>query len=185
GGRRSLVIDGEGPEPNLHRRLGLPQGPGLAEVFSGEQPLAEAVFVSPARSNMSLLTAGGRDGTRSPLDGDRALDRLGASGDYEFIIVNLGATAMSDGVAGAVAELRQSTILVIDPERTKRRELSDLVHGFGGHDDVIAILLLTNAAAAAETKRLAARWWNRNRSNNSQSSYATSDVRQLRAKKPS
>ncbi len=179
-GRRSLVIDGEGPEPNLHRRLGLPQGPGLAEVVSGQQRLADAVFVSPTKANMSLLTAGGRDGTRVPLAGDRALDRLAAD-DYEFIIVNMGATAMSDGVAGAVAELRQSTILVVDPEKTKRRELNDLFHGFGGHDDVIAILLLTNAAAAAETKRLAARWWNRDRADDQDPPMAINPVSRLRA----
>lgn len=161
GGRRALVIDGEGSEPNLHRRLGLPQGPGLAEVYAGEERLAEAVFVSPTRANLSLLTAGGRDGSRSPLPGDRLLDRLGTAGDYEFIIVNLGAESMPDGIAGALAEMRESTILVLDPEKTKRRDLNDVFHGFGGHDDVIAILLLTKAAASAETKRLAARWWNR------------------------
>ncbi len=65
---------------------------------------------------------------------------------------------MPDGLASAVAELRGSTILVIDPERTKRTELSEFVHGFGGQDDVVAVLLLTEAAATAETGRLAARW---------------------------
>lgn len=180
GGRRALVIDGEGSEPNLHRRLGLPQGPGLAEVYAGEERLAEAVFVSPSRANLSLLTAGGRDGSRSPLPGDRLLDRLGTAGDYEFIIVNLGAESMPDGIAGALAEMRQSTILVLDPEKTKRRELSDVVHGFGGHDDVIAILLLTKAAASAETKRLAARWWNREGADEKKGGSMATPLRHLR-----
>lgn len=159
GGRRTLVVDGEGTDPNMHRRLGLPQGPGLAEVMNGKQPLAEAVFESQAKSEISVLTAGGSGGKRQSLPAKDALDQLGAG--YDFLIVNVGSTALLDGVASAVAEQRQSTILVFDPEKTKRRKLSELVHGFGGHEDVVAILLLTKAAAATETTRLADRWWRR------------------------
>ncbi|MGH1490164.1 MAG: hypothetical protein ACRBK7_12350 [Acidimicrobiales bacterium] len=161
GGRRALVVDGEGPKPNMHRRLGLPQSPGLAEVVDGGHALSDAVFESLAKSDVALLTSGGSDGSRQPLAAENALAQLGSG--YEFIIVTVSSTGLLDGVAGAVAEQRESTVLVLDPARMKRRKLSELVHGFGGHEDVIAIFLISKSAAAEETKRLAARWWKRAR----------------------
>lgn len=175
GGRRSLVVDGEGPEPNMHRRLGLPQGPGLAEVVTGQHDLPDTVFESQAKSKVSLLTAGGKDGAKTEIAANDPLERLGAG--YDFVIINVGSAALLDGVAAAVAEQRRSTILVIDPEKAKRRKLSEVVHGFGGHEDVIAILLLTRSAAAAETTRLAARWWSRKQANGSPKSEASGSKR--------
>ncbi len=183
GGRRSLVVDGEGPEPNMHRRLGLPQGPGLAEVVNGQEALPETVFESQAKSNVSLLTAGGKDGAKAEVTATNPLERLGAG--YDFVIINVGSTALLDGVAAAVAEQRKSTILVLDPEKAKRRKLSEVVHGFGGHEDVIAILLLTRSAAAAETTRLAARWWSRKPANGNNPKSETSALKPLRARQRS
>lgn len=171
GGRPTLVIDGERSEPNLHRRLGLPQGPGLNEVMLGHERLRDAVFKSTDRSDLALLTAGGTDGTRQHLAADDALERLGS--DYDFVIVNVGSTTLLDGVASAVAEQPRSTILVFDPQKAKRRDLGDLVHGFGGHEEVAAILLVTKSAGRAETRRLADRWWQRRSTNESGPARAT------------
>ncbi len=162
-GSTCLVVDGESREPNFHRRLGLSQAPGLAEVATGTSSIAEAVLEPQIKSRVSLLTSGGREGSREELPADTLLVQLQPV--FEFVIVNVSSTTILDGLGVEVAEQGQSTILVVDPERTKRRDLSELVHSFGGHQDVIAILLMTRSAAVAETKRLAVRWWKRNELN--------------------
>lgn len=160
-GRRTLVVDADRRDPSLHWWLSLPRQPGLADIATGEVTVPEAVFESEARAEVALLTAGG-DGRRvdgTDEAGDDLLDQLTAN--HDCVVVYVGADAALEGVAATVAGLRNSTVLVIDPERMTRRRLAELVHGYGGHEDVIAILLMTRAAAAAETKRLSVKSWTR------------------------
>lgn len=157
-GRRTLVVDGDRHDPSLHWWLSLPRAPGLDDVATERLAVSEAVFESEAKAEVSLLTAGG-DGDTEPSPTDDLLDTL--SPGYDCVVVDIGVDATLDGIAAEVAGLRNSTVLVIDPERTTRRRLAELVHGFGGHEDVVAILLLTRAAASAETSRLSARAWTR------------------------
>ncbi len=174
-GRRTLVADADRRDPSLHWWLSLPRRPGLEDIASGQVTVGDAVFQSEARAEVALLTAGGRgrgaddsgassrgqsnsDGQPFDTEAD-LLDELNA--DHDCLVAYVGADAALEGLASAVAGLRNSTVLVIDPERMTRRRLADLVHGYGGHEDVIAILLMTKAAAAAETKRLSARSWTR------------------------
>ena len=159
GGRRALVVDGGNAEPNIHRRLGLPMEPGLAEWMNGHGDLEDAVFESET-SPVSVLTAGHRQGDATTAAAPESLQVL--ANRYDLVIINVGSTQLLDGVAAAAAEQPKSTILVLDPDKTKRRGLGELVHGYGGHDGVVGILLLTRSAAATETTRLASRLWRRN-----------------------
>lgn len=157
-GRRTLVTDADRRDPSLHWWLSLPRRPGLEDIARGEVTVTDAVFHSEGRAEVSLLTAGGDGGPGVESDDD-LLETLSA--DHDCLVVYVGADAALEGVASTVAGLRNSTVLVIDPERMTRRRLAELVHGYGGHEDVIAILLMTKAAAAAETKRLSAKSWTR------------------------
>ncbi len=157
-GRRTLVADADRRDPSLHWWLSLPRRPGLEDIARGEVAVTDAVFQSEARAEVSLLTAGG-DGGQATEPDDDLLEQL--SEDHDCLLVYVGADAALEGIASTVAGLRNSTVLVIDPERMTRRRLAELVHGYGGHEDVIAILLMTKAAAAAETKRLSAKSWTR------------------------
>jgi len=170
-GRRTLVADADRRDPSLHWWLSLPRRPGLEDIARGEATVGEAAFRSEARAEVSLLTAGGDGDEGRDGDGDRGpggqptdsddhlLDTLGA--DHDCVLVYVGADAALEGIASTVAGLRSSTVLIIDPERMTRRRLAELVHGYGGHEDVIAILLMSKAAAAAETRRLSAKSWTR------------------------
>ena len=157
-GRRTLVVDADRRDPSLHWWLSFPRRPGLSDVADGTVSVRDAVFESEAKAEVSLLTAGGDGSTESDQpDDDDLLDDLAA--DHDCVVVYVKADTALEGVAATVAAQRNSTVLVIDPERMTRRRLAELVHGFGGHEDVIAILLMTRSAAAADTKRLSARTW--------------------------
>ncbi|MEM7323191.1 MAG: Wzz/FepE/Etk N-terminal domain-containing protein [Actinomycetota bacterium] len=158
-GRRTLVVDADPNEPAMHRWLALPRQPGLSEVAAGDDDLATVVFESQAGSELALLTAGGDEGPRDPIPTDRAMDLL--TPGYDCVVAYVGPAANLDGVAASIAALRRSTVLVVDPDRTTRRRLAELVHGYGGYEDVVAILLMTRSATKAETSRLSARWWKR------------------------
>ncbi|MEM9566065.1 MAG: hypothetical protein AAGA93_25825 [Actinomycetota bacterium] len=160
-GRPTLVVDGDPLDPSMHWWLGLPRRPGLQEVMAEDRSLADAVYRPVGRAEVSLLTAGGEGddpATRERETDGPILDRLPG---YACVVVSVGSDSPIDDVAASLIELRRSTVLVVDPERTTRRRLAELVHGYGGQEDVIAIILMANRAAVAETKRLAARSWER------------------------
>ena len=191
GGRRVLVADGEHVSPNMHRSLALTRSPGIEEVLAGEAPLASTVNESQSGGDVSLLTAGGEDtdgdmagdmgfaddraddGARARANGSEGtrrrpsfdartkqiLGRLRVG--YDVVLIHVGSNSSLNTLPKEVAGLRRSTILVIEPERTTRNQLRDLVHGSGGHEAVVAILLMDKAAIAADAKRLAGQRWER------------------------
>ena len=56
-GRKTVLVDGDMRRPSVHRVLGLPDSPGLAEVLRGETALGNALFSTPI-ANLWVIPAG-------------------------------------------------------------------------------------------------------------------------------
>ncbi len=158
-GRRALVVDGDPTSPTLDAKFGVGRSPGLAEVLSGTSTLQEAVHPLGDSGNLSLLTVGRGDGQRLSSDLTRFLGSARSSGRFDAIVVSLTSAAMPDGAAaGLEIGLDRPVVLVVDPTRTSRRQLGELLHAFGGSDEIGGLVLLTNETATIEIRRLANRW---------------------------
>ena len=62
-GRKTVLVDGDMRRPSVHRVLGLPDSPGLAEVLRGETALGNALFSTPI-ANLWVIPAGRGTGKR-------------------------------------------------------------------------------------------------------------------------
>jgi capsular exopolysaccharide synthesis family protein len=73
--RRIVLVDADLRRPSLHRLLGLPVQPGLADVLRGEAPLEEALVQLP-EYGLTVLPAGGRVDRQTELLGSQAMRRV-------------------------------------------------------------------------------------------------------------
>ena len=117
-----ILVDGDFRRPSVARHLGIPKGPGLANVLAGEVPLQGEIVQIVEYPNLYVLQAG--EAARNPtelLDTDHwkrlaeqlrrmfkyvVLDSppIAAVADYDLLL------AVSDGV-----------VMVIRPDHTKRQ----------------------------------------------------------------
>ena len=122
GDSRVLLLDGDFRRSSMHSRLGLPSGPGLAEVIAGECAFEDAVIQADQFPNLYILVRG----DAKTINPSELLDSPGwrmlckrAREEFEYIIVDSPPVA-----AVADFELIQvaadGTILVVRPEHTKR-----------------------------------------------------------------
>jgi Mrp family chromosome partitioning ATPase len=156
-----LVVDGDAASPTLDGQLGLTRSPGLTDVLSGRSQLPETVHHPDESSQVSVLTVGANAGARRWTSNDltRLFSYSRKARRFDGVVVSLTSAAMPDGVAlGMELGLHQAVVLAVDPTRTKRRQLGELIHAFGGPDEVCGLLLVTNETAAVEMRRLARRW---------------------------
>lgn len=117
-----VAIDANLRAPRLHDLAGGERRPGFAELLRTEVAVVEVTQGSAPRfiaagsevdDPMSLLTAGSLRPVLESVEG-------------ELIVVDLPA-ALRHGDAVAVAPATDATLVVIDPRRTRRRDLADLV----------------------------------------------------------
>lgn len=117
---RVLLVDGNFRRPGIHRVLGLPEQPGLADVLAGAKSLEDAA-ASTDIENLRVLTAG--------TPAHRTFERLGtdamgrvladAARDYDLVIVD-AAPAVVAGDALALANRVDASMLVVRALREKR-----------------------------------------------------------------
>jgi len=62
-----LLVDADLRRPAIHSRLGMPQGPGLAELLTGKCSFEEAVLRIEQLSNLFVLPSGGAIGNAGEL----------------------------------------------------------------------------------------------------------------------
>jgi capsular exopolysaccharide synthesis family protein len=62
-----LLVDADLRRPAIHSRLGLPQGPGLADILNGQCSLEDAVLRIEQLSNLFVLPSGGAVGNAGEL----------------------------------------------------------------------------------------------------------------------
>jgi polysaccharide biosynthesis transport protein len=87
--KRTLLIDADMRYPALQTNLGLPDGPGLAEVLNGGCSLADAVIQVPRIPRLYALRAGEADGRASDVVGPGILDVINqATRDYQFVVLD-------------------------------------------------------------------------------------------------
>ena len=122
GDSKVLLLDGDFRRSSMHSRLGLPSGPGLAEVITGECAFEDAVIQADQFPNLYIMVRGDTK-TINPSElldspGWRSLCKRTRQ-EFEYIIVDSPPVA-----AVADFELIQvaadGTILVVRPEHTKR-----------------------------------------------------------------
>jgi polysaccharide biosynthesis transport protein len=115
-----VVIDAE--RPNVAARFDV-DGPGLAEVLSGELPVAEAVR-RPRWLPVSVLPRGGDGESVGDLLQSEAMRRLQQTLLSESDFVFLAAPpVLSAADALALASLADAAVIVATPRRTSRRDL--------------------------------------------------------------
>jgi capsular exopolysaccharide synthesis family protein len=87
--KRTLLIDADMRYPELHILLGLPDGPGLAEVLNGGCSMADAVVPVPGIPHLYALQAGKAERRASDVVGPGILDVISeATRDYEFVALD-------------------------------------------------------------------------------------------------
>lgn len=126
-GKRTLLIDGDMRRPGLTTLLGLRSRPGLSELLRDTAPLEESVTARlqvGVMPNLDVLPCGNRPANPAELlSGQRLTDLLSwAGGQYEQIIIDSPpAPLASDTVIWG--RLTHGVILVLQPEKNKRREV--------------------------------------------------------------
>jgi capsular exopolysaccharide synthesis family protein len=122
GDSKVLLLDGDFRRSSMHSRLGLPSGPGLAEVIVGECAFEDAVIQADQFPNLYILVRG----DTKTINPSELLDSPGwrllckrTREKFDYIIIDSPPVA-----AVADFELIQvaadGTILVVRPEHTKR-----------------------------------------------------------------
>jgi succinoglycan biosynthesis transport protein ExoP len=87
-GRKTLLIDSDLRRSSVHRRLGLAQAPGLAEVLRGEKSLPEVIQTTSVEG-LSVVCAGKGDSRAVQKISQRIHDILEeAKSDFAFVLVD-------------------------------------------------------------------------------------------------
>lgn len=117
-----VLVDGDFRRPSIHYQLGLPLGPGLADVLKGSCTLGQALVHTAQFPNLYVLTAG--DGTANPtelLDSPR-WHRVCADLRSQF-----GYSIIDSPPVGRVADYDllqaacDAVVMVIRPDHTNRK----------------------------------------------------------------
>jgi len=131
GGRGTLVIDADLRRPSLYRLAGLPLGPGLAEVLSGQASL-DAVIVPGGEPDLFVLPAGAVALAAS--DADRLLDgpalgrTLSRLAERFEVVAVVAAPLGRFGDALTLGRLAEAVVLVPRLHRTQAAALAGAAH---------------------------------------------------------
>lgn len=116
-----LLVDADFRRPVIHEHLGIPEGPGLADLIRGKTSLQAAVIQVEQLPNLYVLTAGKeRSNPAEMLDSSRWLTVCAQIREsFEFIVVDAPPVA-----AVADYDLLQAVsdgvVVVVRPDHTKR-----------------------------------------------------------------
>lgn len=117
-----LLIDGDLRKPTIHRNVGVPQDPGLADVLQGSSTLEQALVRSEQLPNLYILPAGDRNANPAELLDSTAWRALAARVRKEFdyaMIDSPPIAAVADyDLIQAVCDV---VMLVVRPDHTPRK----------------------------------------------------------------
>jgi capsular exopolysaccharide synthesis family protein len=118
--RKVLLIDANFRKPSLHRVLGLPEGPGLADAL-GEGRDFKAFVQASATPNLDLLPVGSREHrVYERLSTQAMIDLLAKSrAHYDVVLVD-AAPAVVAGDGMALAQKCDASVLVVRALAEKR-----------------------------------------------------------------
>jgi capsular exopolysaccharide synthesis family protein len=125
--RRICIVDADLRAPRLQRLLGVPDGPGLSDVLTGESCLEDAM-VSLEDCQMTIVTAGRASGHPAELLGTAAMrstiDQLRSRFDH-IVIDTPSVIPLAD--VGVLAPLVDSVLLVVRAGVTRRPAIHDAI----------------------------------------------------------
>ena len=119
-GRRTLLIDADCRRPTQDRTYDLPDGPGLADVLSGQADLAAAI--RKTGGGLDILPCGHIPPNPAELlDSQALLDLLGrVAGDYDQVLIDSPPViAVTD--ARILAASCDASVLILRADRSTRR----------------------------------------------------------------
>jgi polysaccharide biosynthesis transport protein len=124
-GHRAILVDGDLRRPRVSRYLGLPDGPGLTDVLSGEAQLQDVVQTG-VDGRLTVLGAGPMPPDPEAVLGSPRMKTLldVVRGHWDYVI--LDAPPLLPVVDGAVlSALADSCLLVAHFGRTRREHLAE------------------------------------------------------------
>ena len=127
--RRVLAIDADLRNPRVHALLGLPPGPGLVEVLTGEASLQDALVDLP-EYHLTVLRAGHPYDRPAEMLGSAPMRRLVDTlrAQFDRIVIDSAPAIVSD--PGAIAPIVDGMLLVVRSGVTTRpaiaRSIADL-----------------------------------------------------------
>jgi len=124
-GGRVLLIDADLRRSQVHKALGLPNGPGLSAVLSGNETLESQITRSREVPNLFVLTAGAAPPYPAELLGSQKMSELIQQfrKDFDFVVID---TPPLISVTDAVILSRQvdGILLVVHSGKTNKGALS-------------------------------------------------------------
>jgi capsular exopolysaccharide synthesis family protein len=130
--RRVCIVDANLRHPRLHRLLGVPDTPGLADVLAGRVPL-DAAFVAVEAHHLTVLPAGTTPAHPAELLGTltmrRVLDAL--RGRFDIVLID-APTAVPLADVGILQPLVDSVILVVRAGVTTKPAIHDTIAALDG-----------------------------------------------------
>jgi capsular exopolysaccharide synthesis family protein len=121
--RQVLLVDADLRHARLHECLGIPRGPGLADVLAGEVSLEDAL-VSLSEYRVLALPAGKPHGRPAELLGSEPMRRLieGLARRFDRVVIDSAAAHFAD--AGVVEPMVDGVLLVVRAGRTARPSIA-------------------------------------------------------------
>jgi capsular exopolysaccharide synthesis family protein len=125
--RRTCVVDADLRHPQLQRLFGLPDGPGLSDVLTGEATLEEAL-VTVEDHRITILPAGRTCARPAELLGTTAMRRTLETlrSQFDRVVVDAPATTPLADV-GILTPLVDSVLLVVRSGTTSKPAIHDAV----------------------------------------------------------
>lgn len=137
-----LLVDADFAKPDVSKRLGMNEGPGLLDALAGKVDV-EACIVDTDVPQLAILPAGTRSVSDTELlasDGARAmLDRLAAANPRRIVIFD-SPPALAASPAAVLALHVGQTMMVVRADRTSEEDLRAAVAALDGCEHIQLVL---------------------------------------------
>lgn len=137
-----LLVDADFAKPDVSKRLGIGEGPGLLDALAGQIDV-EACIVDTDVPQLAVLPAGTRSVSDTELlasDGARAmLDRLAAANPRRIVIFD-SPPALAASPASVLALHVGQTVMVVRADRTSEEDLRAAVSALDGCEHIQLVL---------------------------------------------
>jgi exopolysaccharide/PEP-CTERM locus tyrosine autokinase len=137
-----LLVDADFAKPDVSKRLGMGEGPGLLDALDGQIDV-EACIVDTDVPQLAILPAGTRSVSDTELlasDGARAmLDRLAAANPRRIVIFD-SPPALAASPASVLALHVGQTMMVVRADRTSEEDLRAAVAALDGCEHIQLVL---------------------------------------------
>ncbi len=131
--RTVLLIDANLRNPTIHKYLGLPDGPGLADYLLGRAEISD-ILVNPGIDKLTLLPGGQPLATSSEMLGaSRMADLVNEMKNRydDRILVFDGPDVLTNADSQVFSHLVDGVVLVVEAEKTTRQDVEQALERLG------------------------------------------------------